>query len=350
MFSPNKITNSFLENNQKKIFINLTWQKLFKEFFCLLYFQSHLLKHFYHSYQMIICINETTNLEVLNLLNILTRKYSFIKLRQAKPYNVNVDLERNNLLNLQKEISMANTCLLIGLNPRYEGPTLNLKLRSRYLKGNFNVIQIGSLVDLTFSNTNVTSNSRILTSLVEGNNLSCQEFTNSLNPVLISNVEIFGRKDSLGLTRILDCLVKYAKLFSQSENQGRVNILSSSLGSVGMANLNGLKVIKAKDLKKATGIYFINNSFSNANIKKLLNLKLLNFFQKSEYENRILITQANNLDAEIIRKLKRGFKINNHLHLPNTVFFEASGTYLNTEGNVCKIARVLKPLAQTKND
>src|SRR6056300_733608 len=166
MFSPDKIIHSFLKNNEKKTFISLSWQKLFKEFFCLLYFKSHLLKHVNHFSQIVICINETVNLEVLNLLNVLTRKYSFLKLKQSKSQNVNVDLEQNFLLNLDENILASNTCLLIGVNPRYEGSKLNLKLRSRYLKGGFNIIQIGSLINLTFSNTNISSNSKILTSLV----------------------------------------------------------------------------------------------------------------------------------------------------------------------------------------
>merc|ERR1711966_533424 len=119
-----------------------------KEFFCILYFQNHLLRHLYQPHQITICLSKFVSLEVLNLLNMLTQKYSF------------------------------------------------LKLRSRYLKGNFNVIQIGSLLNLTFSNTNISSNIKILKSLIEGNNLFCQEFINSLNPLLISNIEIFKREDS----------------------------------------------------------------------------------------------------------------------------------------------------------
>lgn len=350
MFSPDKIIHSFLKNNEKKTFINLSWQKLFKEFFCLLYFKSHLLKHVNRFSQIVICINETVSLEVLNLLNVLTRKYSFLKLKQSKSQNVNVDLEQNFLLNLDENILASNTCLLIGVNPRYEGSKLNLKLRSRYLKGGFNIIQIGSLINLTFSNTNISSNSKILTSLVEGNNLFCQEFTNSLNPILISNTEILKRKDSLGSTKVLNYLSNYVGLFSQSKRQVSLNVLNPLLNDVGITNLNGLKTIKANDLKKTAGIYFINNSFSSSNIKKLLSLKLLNFFQNYNYNNKMLITQTSNLNTRLIMLLKKGFNISNHLHLPNTVFFEASGTYLNTEGNVCKVTKIVKPLGQAKSD
>jgi hypothetical protein len=41
MFSPEKIIYSLMDNNKKKLFVSLSWQKLFKEFFCTLYFQNH---------------------------------------------------------------------------------------------------------------------------------------------------------------------------------------------------------------------------------------------------------------------------------------------------------------------
>jgi len=218
------------------------------------------------------------------------------------------------------------------------------------LQGNFKIIQIGSLINLTFPNINITSNTKILRSLIEGNNLFCQEFVNSSNPLLIANAEIFKRKDYFGLANLLKFLSKHVNLFSQSDDKSRIDILHSSLGSIGFSNFTNLKTVQNKDLKNATGIYFINNSFSSFNIKKLLNLKLLNLFQDHTLENKILITQKSNLDTKLIAELKKGFNWNTHLHLPTTVFFESSGTYINTEGNVSKVSRIIKPLGQTKDN
>ena len=309
MFSPEKIIYNFLENGGKKSFINLSWQKLFKEFFCTLYFQSHLLKHYYQPYPIMMLLGKNTSLEVLNLLNVLTRKYSFFKLRRVDSQSVSVDLEQNYLLdlNLNNKIAISDTCWLIGINPRYEGSRLNLRLRSRYLQGNFKIIQIGSLLNLTFPNVNITSNTKILKSLVEGNNLFCQEFVNSLNPILISNAQIFKRKDSFGFANLLNFLSKHINLFSQSDGKSQLNILHPSLGSVGFLNFTSLKPVQNKDLKNAAGVYFVNNSFSNYNVKKLLNLKLLNFFQDHVHENKILITQNSSLDTKLITELKKGF-------------------------------------------
>jgi hypothetical protein len=57
-------------------------------------------------------LNANTSLEVLNLLNALTRKYSFFKLRRTESQNGNVDLEQNYLLdlNLKNKIITSDTC------------------------------------------------------------------------------------------------------------------------------------------------------------------------------------------------------------------------------------------------
>ena len=240
----------------------------------------------------------------------LTQKYSFFKLRQSESQNLNIDLEQNYLLNSDLEdskISTTDTCLLIGINPRYEGTKLNLKLRSRYLKGNFNVIQIGSLLNLTFSNTNISSNIKILKSLIEGNNLFCQEFINSVNPLLISNIEIFKREDSFGLIDMLKLLIKHVNSFAQSVSANQINILNATLNDVGFANSGNLKSLEYKDFRNSAGIYFVNNAFSSPNIQKLLSLKLLKFFKDRSFNNKVLITQNSSLDMNMITQLRKNF-------------------------------------------
>ena len=129
-----------------------------------------------------------------------------------------------------------------------------------------------------------------------------------------------------------------------------MNILNTTLNDVGFSNFNNLKPIKYKDFKNSAGIYFVNNSFSTRNIKKLLSLKLLNFFQEYKRNNKILVTQSSNLDTQLIAQLKKSFNLNNHLHLPNTVLFETSGAYINTEGDINKITKIITPLGQTRSD
>lgn len=126
--------------------------------------------------------------------------------------------------------------------------------------------------------------------------------------------------------------------------------MNATLSDVGFLNFNVLSSMKKKDFENSSGIYFINSSFSTPNIKKLLNLKLLNFFQNHKDNNKILMTQSSNLDTKSILQLKKSFSLNNHLHLPNTVLFETSGTYINTSGDINKITKIVTPLGQAKSD
>lgn len=352
MFSPERITHSFIKNNDK-LFVSLSWKKLFKEIFYTLYFKSHLSKHLYQPYQITICLNKDISLEVLNLLYILSHKYSFFKLRQSESQKVIIDSEQNYLLNSNlsnSKILISNTCVLIGINPRYEGSKLNLTLRSRYLKGNFKIIQIGSFANLTFSTHNLSNNTKILKSLVEGNNLFCQELVNSSNPILISNSELFKRKDSFNLTNTLKLLIKYINSYSYSKTFKELNILNSTLNESGINNFNILKTVQNIDFKNSLGVYFLNSSFNTYNIKKLLNLKLLNFFQNSGNTNKLLITQNSTLDTKEIEEFQKNFNLCNQVHLPNNVFFETSGTYINTNGDINKTTKIITSLNQTKSD
>jgi NADH dehydrogenase/NADH:ubiquinone oxidoreductase subunit G len=301
----------------------------------------------------VICLSNTISLEVLNLLYILSHKYSFFKLRKSEQQSTTVDIEQNYLLNSSinaSKLSLSDTCLLIGINPRYEGSQLNLNLRSRYLKGNFKIVQISSLSNITCNTRNLSNNIKSLKSLIEGNSLFCQELVNASNPILISNSEIFKRKDSFSLANSMKLLMKYINTFSYSQIREQLNILSSTLNENGINNLNVFKSVQSTDVKSSQGIYFLNDSFNSYNIKKLLNLKLLNFFQNFEDSNRLLITQSNTLKTKRLALFKNNFQITNQVHLPNNVLFETSGAYLNAHGKIDKTTKVIRSLNQTKSD
>ena len=94
----------------------------------------------------------------------------------------------------------------------------------------------------------------------------------------------------------------------------------------------------------------MNNSYNSHNIKRLLNLKLLNFFQNFENTNKLLITQSNTLETKKLIVLKNNYQLNTQIHLPNNVFFEVSGSYINTNGKVNKMTKVITSFNQTKSD
>ena len=64
-------------------------------------------------------------------------------------------------------IEDAETCLLVGTNPRWEAPLINARLRKRFLRGGFKVYSIGPELDLTFPVENLGAGPQTLTAMAE---------------------------------------------------------------------------------------------------------------------------------------------------------------------------------------
>lgn len=183
------------------------------------YIFEHCCRQNSKNYFFIVLFNYLS-VEVLVLLNFMSKNYSFLSLKQAQCYNnnINIDLESsfqlNNLSNKKKLIS-SSLCLLIATNPRYEGHVLNLNLRQRVLKKKFKCIVIGSLINLTFPVSFLGSNTNIIKSITEGNNFICQSFKESTNSFLVCNYELFKRNDIKTINVIFKALF-YLNIFNKT--------------------------------------------------------------------------------------------------------------------------------------
>jgi len=149
---------------------------------------------------------------------------------------------------------------------------------------------------------------------------------------------------------MLKYLIKHINLFSHFDLCNQLNILNSTVNNSGFTNFKKFKSIKKKDIENSDGIYFLNSSFQTKNLKKLLHLKLLNFFQNNLKTTRFLITQNSTLDTKLTVEFKKNFDFKNQIHLPTTVFFEETGTYINTVGNINKTSKIVTALGQTKSN
>lgn len=287
-----------------------------------------------------IIVFENLSLEILNLLLILTQISSFIKIKRAENINLNNDLETNfqvsSATNSAKLLS-SSLCLLLGTNTRYEGSYLNLKLRQRYFKGNFKLLSIGSLLDLTFSVSFLGSHVAVFKTLTEGNNASCQDVISATNPLLVLNTEMFKRTDSKQLIEMVKML-KHTNIITKTWNG--LNILNSSLQETGTNSLTSFSFLTFQDLTQFSSLYFINITVSNiANIKKLIGSKLLvNISKQSLITKKVLMDQNFVSSANNISNL---FQIKKFLYLPIDTFFENNETFINTEGLVKKTTKLI---------
>ena len=287
---------------------------------------------------------ENLSVELLSLLNVISQKQSFIKLRRAENLKTNNDLESNSQLNITSNKVKLNTstfCLLISNNPRYEGYYLNLTLRQRFLKGNFKCFILGSLIDITFPVSFLGSNLTILKTIAEGNNLICQELKSSKNPILIANHELLKRSDGKNCLEMLDVL-KYTNVFSNSWNG--LNMLSPSLCEVGTQSLNTFTPLSIRDLKHFSSLYFLNVSTNNIpNLKKITELKLLNYSDLNKKNTSPLFLDQNdkmNHNEEFYHDLSKK-EIKKYVYLPSSMFYENEKTFINTEGLIKRTTKLV---------
>lgn len=351
MFSPERILQGFVIKGCDKNLLPLSWKSLFDEIIYILYFQDHLARHFLKTNLLTIVFSNNVSNEVLNLLVLLSKKYSFVQLRKSEPSKIQNDLESKFLLNSvtnKQQLAQSKMCLLIGLNARYEGSSLNLKLRHRYLKGDFKVVSLGTAIDLTFPISYLGLNLKTLTSLVEGNNFFCQELSNNSNPSIICGSEVFKRKDGLTTFKLLDLLK--TSLQSIDEKWSNINVLNTSLNESGVHYVNAFKCFNEQDLQKSVGIYFIDTCLDIPNLRKVVQFHLLNRFRNEKNSVCFYLDQNSGLIDQSFDDVKKTSGTYSYINLPNNVFFETSGSYLNTEGMLKQTVKFVPSLKQSREN
>ena len=117
--------------------------------------------------------------------------------------NSSLDLEQYfkfNDLMTSVNFNKSKFCFLIGVNPRYEGFYLNVKMRQRQLKGKFEIFSMNSTIDLTYQVKTLSTNPKFLKIISEGNHILIAE------KYLSENIIIFEKE-------------KYNFLLSQNERR-----------------------------------------------------------------------------------------------------------------------------------
>jgi NADH-quinone oxidoreductase subunit G len=172
------------------------WNDFFEYITESIYFLDHLNLQKKNPLSLIIAF-ENVSLEVVNMLYLLEQSCSSVILKRAENYIINNDFESfyqvDSAANKSK-LALSSLGILLNTNTRYEGYVLNLNMRQRFLKGDFKLLSIGSLLDITLPVSNIGSNMSVLKSIGEGTHLFCQDIKDSSFPLLISNTELFKRK------------------------------------------------------------------------------------------------------------------------------------------------------------
>ena len=333
MFSPERITETFLVF--KKSIIKKTWKNLIKELVLNIYFYDQLKKHFFKKFYITLLVNSEISFEILLILIGLKKQYNFIQIRKLDTYKVKTNLESNFTTNLKNDIKFNDFCCLLNVNLRYENSYFNIKLRQRYLRGNFKIVTLGSKFNNTYPFKNIGFNINYLKNIAEGNNTLCQEIIIARKPLVIMGSSLFNRNDTYGITNTLDLLKKIKPILS-------LNTLNLSLAESTISYITKFKEYSLIDYNMSSILYLFNINLKTFKLNNLIKVKLLSYYKKDIVFKKIMIQQNNSFFLNNYFKVMREYDSYIFYNLPNKVFFEESAIMLTNEGILKKKIKILK--------
>jgi NADH-quinone oxidoreductase chain G len=274
--------------------------------------------------------------------------------------HINSDFSTNYKLNSTiARVSESDLCLLIGVNPRYEGSLLNVRLRKRYLKGGFSIATIGSALNLTYPVEHLGLGGKTLNKITKGKHKFCSKLKGAKNPIFILGFSLLGRKDSWGLQTLLNMLyLQTAVLASHWKGLGVLHIDSNQVGALdlGLAYLNPAKIrftISTYSFSSPSEriLYMINVSQCEWSLflKELFFRNLWNYEFKRLKKNEIY--RKFRLETWLISH--KGYLEsceNSDISLPNATPLEKDALFINTEGRPQISSKILSPQAGTRED
>lgn len=353
MVATTRNVNKFIFNKFGKTDI-LSWRNVFIKLLKMMYLFDHLNKHCLKISPFLIMFEETISLEIVSILILLKKKYSFFNIKKTNEFLISNDFEKNFQINSAanpQKLLKSDFCILIGTNPRYESPYLNLKLKKRFMRGNFKVFSFNSRKNTLFPVTFLGSNLKKLKKIAEGNNFLCRFFRVNKNLISIVNDKIFYRPDSKAIFNLISTIDKFCSKTRRcltKNTWSSFNLLNNSLNSTGINNLINFGKITHKDLKDCCGMFFINSgSKVEYSVNKIVELKLLNMIRIDDTKKLLLIDQNN---KNSLWNAKDNFDISNYFYIPNNNFFETFGSYMNTEGSIKKTNKLISSMRNTKDD
>ena len=195
-----------------------------------------------------------------------------------------------------------------------------MRLRKRYLAGNFKIASFGSCLDLTFPIYNFGSTLDSLLKFIEGQHLFCEHFLNAKKPLLIIGKSFFQALGEKQAQLFINALTKNTNLMQI--NWKGLNFLNSNASDCGKFEL-GIKTntTKCKNIKI---LYCLGES----TIKRV-------------YKNIFIVYQGHQGNSTATLS---------NLILPSSSFLEKSAVFVNVEGRYQKTKLALLSPGKSKSD
>jgi NADH-quinone oxidoreductase subunit G len=225
-------------------------------------------------------------------------------------------------------IEEADACLIIGANTRVEAPTINARLRKRYLMGGFSAGMIGENVDLTFVCENLGAGTDTLSEIADGKHAFSKILKKAEKPMLIVGQGALMRSDGSAVLAMARQIAEDHGMVSDDWNG--FNVLHTAAARVG-----GLDLGLVSD-----GVDSILDGCSSGAVE-VVYLLGADEFDTDKLGNAFVIYQGHHGDAGAHRA---------DVILPGAAYTEKNATYVNTEGRVQRARLAVFPIGEARED
>jgi NADH dehydrogenase (ubiquinone) Fe-S protein 1 len=131
------------------------------------------------------------------------------------------------------DISKADVCLVVDLNPRYDLTVLNLHLRKKVIQNDLNIGYIGSSMDLTYNATHLGTSLSDYLKILKGNSPFCKVLKNAKNPIIIHPTET--NVSFVNAMKLLNNNIKLLDIDWSSFNKVQKNISVPGALNIGLS-------------------------------------------------------------------------------------------------------------------
>jgi NADH-quinone oxidoreductase subunit G len=229
-------------------------------------------------------------------------------------------------------IEEADSCLLIGSNPRWEAALVNARLRKRYLRGGFRAAAIGPECDLTYPVELLGDGGSALNALAEGDHPWADILRQAAAPMLILGPGALTRPDG---DRVLGTARRVAEQCGMiRDGWNGFNVLHTAAARVGGLDLGFLPGPGGSD---TAGILAGCRSGATE-VLYLLGADELNF---ADTGGAFVIYQGHHGDRGAARA---------DVILPGAAYTEKDASWVNTEGRVQLGRRATFPPGEARED
>lgn len=218
----------------------------------------------------------------------------------------------------------ADAILLIGTNPRVEGPVLNARIRAQAMFG-VPVGVIGSQVDLTYPYDHLGASASALDSIMKPGSAWFKRLNESANPMIIVGSGVLRRSDRDAVLAKIHKIADKAGIIK--DGWTGLNILHDAASRVTALDVGFIPSPKARLEKKSPKCVYLLGSDD--------------YLDKDVPDDAFVIYQGHHGDRGASRA---------DIVLPGAAYTEKYGTFVNTEGRAQTTKNSVAPIGQARVD